>query len=109
MLEQVKELWRTQYKDTSTHQEIAVPLNEEGSLHVRLHNHKRLRLSKAALTDELDTYLETDPSRYDAQHYDHDANLTAVLMALDSHFIAHSHPTAIKPFGRYRLVTVIPT
>jgi hypothetical protein len=61
VLEQVKELWRTQYKDTSTHQEIAVPLNEEGSLHIRLHNHKRLRLSKAALTDELVTYLETDP------------------------------------------------
>jgi hypothetical protein len=49
------------------------------------------------------------PSRYDAQHYDHYANLTAVLMAFASHFIVHSHPTAIEPFDIYRLVTVIPT
>ena len=61
VLEQVKDLWRAQYKNTSSSLETTGLLNDEGSLHVRLHNHKRLRISKAVLTDELDTYLETDP------------------------------------------------
>lgn len=61
VLEQVKELWRTQYKSSSSSHETAGFINDEGSLHVRLHNHKRLRISKAILTDKLDAYLETDP------------------------------------------------
>lgn len=61
VLEQVKDLWRTQYRNISSPPETTCLLDDEGSLHVRLHNHKRLRISKAVLTDELDTYLETDP------------------------------------------------
>ena len=59
----VQELWRSEYKvNKATASSTTGQSAEEQSLHVRLHNYKRLRLTAPSTdTDAFDQYLETDP------------------------------------------------
>jgi hypothetical protein len=66
----VEELWRSEYKTTTTPQESESSHDDSDNLHVQLHNYKRLKLSTPATPiDPLSAYLDTD-TEPDSKQFD---------------------------------------
>jgi hypothetical protein len=83
---QVQELWRTEYKISKAVSPPQASKDDERDLHIRLHNYKRLKVTRpASPTDALDSYLNTDPEldneTFDPLQYWYDRRHTAPDLA----------------------------